>query len=300
MLSVTILGNNSAVPAFNRHPTSQVVTTSSAMYLIDCGEGTQMQMQFYKIKRSRINHIFISHLHGDHYFGLIGLLTSYGLMGRTEDLYVYCPGNLQQIIQLHLDAGKVVLPYQLHIIEIKENCILLENTKIKVTCFAVNHRIACYGFRFDEVKNPRSINAEKCKKYEIPAAYYTKLQKGEDYEKRNGDIINNELVTVANTASKSYAYCADTKYDETIIPHIKNADLIYHETTYLAALNDKAAERYHCTTIQAATIAVKANVGKLIIGHFSSKYSDLEPFLAETKTVFENTELAIEGSEFEV
>jgi ribonuclease Z len=300
MFKVTILGNNSAVPAHDRHPTSQVVNVNDALYLIDCGEGTQMQMQLYKIKRARINHIFISHLHGDHYFGLIGLLTSYGLMGRTEPLQVYSPTGLQQIVQLQLDVANVVLPYELSFIELTQSGVILQTNKIKVTCFATNHRITCYGFRFDEVKNPRSINPDICKEYEIPAAYYTKLQQGEDYEKRNGLTIKNEWVTTATTGIKSYAYCADTKYDESIIPFIQDVHLLYHETTYLDALQDKAIERYHSTSKQAATIAVKANAKQLIIGHFSSKYKDLNEFEIEAKSVFENTNLALEGMVFEV
>jgi ribonuclease Z len=300
MFNVTILGNNSAVPAFDRHPTSQVLTTNNELFLIDCGEGTQMQMQLYKIKRSRINHIFISHLHGDHYFGLIGLITSYGLMGRINDLYLYSPPGLQVIVQMQLDVANVVLPYALHFVTITSNTILLQNNKIKVSCFATNHRIACYGFRFDEVKSPRSIDAPKCLQHEIPAAYYTKLQQGENYEKRDGTIVLNEAVTVANTAAKSYAYCADTKYDETILPFIQNVDLLYHETTYLDALQDKATERYHTTTKQAAAIAIQANAKQLLIGHFSSKYSVLDDFATETQSIFANTVLAIEGGVFEV
>ncbi len=300
MFTVTILGNNSAVPAYERHPTSQVLSTDSNLYLIDCGEGTQMQLKKYAIKKSRINYIFISHLHGDHYFGLIGLITSFGLIGRTNDLYIYGTKQLEAIMQIQLNVAKIVLPYKLHFIEINKSGIILENNKIKVTAFATNHRIECYGFKFEEIKNPRKINLEKCKEYEIPSAYYTQLQLGYDYEQKNGNIIKNELVTEANIFGKTYAFSADTKYDENIIPFIKNADLLYHETTYLMDVSEKAIDRFHSTTIQAATIAKKATVKKLLIGHFSSKYKDLAPFLMETKSVFENTELASEGTIFEV
>jgi ribonuclease Z len=300
MLGVTILGNNSAVPAHNRHPTAQVVNLQNELFIVDCGEGTQIQLIQYKIRRSKISHIFISHLHGDHYFGLIGLITSFGLLGRTQDLTVYAPGNLKEIIELQLNAGAVILPYKLNFVQIKEACVLLHTTKIKVTCFPTNHRIVCYGFRFDEIKNLRSIAIEQCIANDIPASFYTNLQIGEDYVKKDGTVIKNDLVTTANTPSKSYAYCADTKYDENIIPYIENVQLMYHETTYLDNLILKAEERYHSTSKQAATIALKANVQNLIIGHFSSKYETLDAFEEEAKTIFLNTAIAKEGVSFYV
>jgi len=295
LLSVTILGNNSAIPAHGRNPTSQVLQTQDESYLIDCGEGTQQQLAKYKIKRGRINHIFISHLHGDHYFGLIGLLTSMGLLGRTADLHLHAPALLEDIINLQLKAADTVLPYKIHFHALGDECQIANDKKITVECIKVNHRIDCWGFIFREKKNPRSIDAERVKAYEIPAAYYDALQKGADYTNKKGTIIPNEELTVANTAPKSYAYCADTVYDETIINKVKDVDLLYHEATYLKALAEKAAERFHSTTEQAATIAKKANAKKLIIGHFSSKYEVLDDFLTEAQEVFPATELALEG-----
>jgi ribonuclease Z len=298
MFGVTILGNNSAVPAYDRHPTSQIVTVGSQLYMVDCGEGTQIQLMNYKIRRSKISHILISHLHGDHYFGLIGLLTSFGLLSRTQDLHVYSPGNLKEIIELQLKAGDVNLPYNLQIHSINEEGLLFQNDKIKVSCFKTNHRVTCYGFRFDEVKNPRKLDIEKVKQYEIPASYYSKLQEGLDYETKDGLLIQNEMVTIPNEAIKSYAFCADTKYDETILPHIQGVNLMYHETTYLHNLELKATERFHSTSKQAATMALKANAQQLIIGHFSSKYEQLEEFQSEAQTVFPQTEIAKEGVTF--
>jgi ribonuclease Z len=298
MFGVTILGNNSAVPAYDRHPTSQVVTVGNQLYMVDCGEGTQIQLMKYKIRRSKISHILISHLHGDHYFGLIGLLTSFGLLGRTQDLQVYSPGHLKEIIELQLKAGDVQLPYNLQIHTINQEGILFQNDKIKVSCFKTNHRVVCYGFRFDEVKNPCKLDIEKAKQYEIPASYYGKLQEGLDYETKDGVVIKNEMVTIPNEAIKSYAFCADTKYDETILPHIQGVNLMYHETTYLHNLEVKATERFHSTSKQAATMALKANAQQLIIGHFSSKYEKLEEFQNEAQTVFSQTEIAKEGVTF--
>jgi ribonuclease Z len=293
---VTILGSNSAVPAFNRHPTSQVLELGGELILIDCGEATQIQMQKFQIKRNRINHIFISHLHGDHYFGLIGLITSYGLMGRTTDLHIYSPNGLAQLIQLHLQLGGVVLPYALHFIVIEQEGLIFENNKIKVHCFPTIHRIACFAFKFEEKRNPRKIDVAQCIANDIPAAYYRYLQLGNDYETKQGKIIKNETVTIAADAPKTYAYGADTIYNEAMIPFVSNVDLLYHETTFLKDLAERAAARYHSTTVEAATIALKANVKKLVIGHFSSKYKDLAQFKLEAAAVFENVELAIEGT----
>ena len=295
MLALTILGNNSAVPAFGRNPTSQVLQTQDEKFLIDCGEGTQSQLSLYKIRRSKINHIFISHLHGDHYFGLIGLLSSMGLMGRTADMYLYAPAPLQQIIQLQLKAADSTLPYPLHFKILEEEGIIFDGNKITVECFKTYHRIACWGFIFREKKNPRSIDPLKVTSYEIPAAYYESLQKGADYITKKGTIIPNEELTVAAITAKSYAYCADTVYDERIAEKVKSVDLLYHETTYLKDLQERAKARFHSTTVQAATVALKAEAKKLLIGHFSSKYEDLDIFLKETSEVFPNTELALQG-----
>jgi ribonuclease Z len=300
LLALTILGNNSAIPAHGRNPTAQVLQTTEENYLIDCGEGTQNQLSRYKIKKSKINNIFISHLHGDHYFGLIGLLTSMGLTGRTNDLHVYAPAALEQIIQLHLDAANTQLPYPLHFHILSEEKEIANDKKITVNAFRVNHRIDCFGFLFREKKNPRSILPEKVRAFEIPEAFYGQLQLGKDYTTKKGTVIPNDEVTEAAPAAKSYAYCADTIYDETLAAKIKDCDLIYHETTYLKDLEERAAARYHCTTTQAGKIALLSNAKKLLIGHFSSKYDELDSFLSETKEIFENTELALEGVSFKI
>ncbi len=296
MFSLTILGCNSAIPAFGRNPTCQVLQLQDENFLIDCGEGAQTQMQRYKIKRSKLNHIFVSHLHGDHYFGLIGLITSMGLTGRTTDLFIYSPPGLKAIIELQLHVADTILPYKVHFTEITSNGILFDAKKIVVECFSVKHRIACFGFLFTQKKNPRKINADKLKGFDIPASYYDKLQQGYDYETKSGEIIKNELVTDEASKPKKYAYSADTIFDPTIAEKVKHVDLLYHETTYLKDSQTKAGERFHSTTIQAATIAKLAEVKKLVIGHFSSKYEFLDEFEKEAKEVFENTELAIEGT----
>ena len=300
MFGVTILGNNSALPAFDRHPTAQVITLGEHLFLIDCGEGTQMQIARYKIKRSRINHIFISHLHGDHYFGLIGLITSMGLLGRETDLHLFAPKGLDEIIAMQLKVAATTLPFKLHFHPLEKEGIIVEHHKFQVECFATQHRIPCWGFIVREKKVARKIDKEKTVQYEIPTAYYESLKLGRDYETKDGRIIKNEWGTIPNTAAKSYAFCADTIFDETLVNVVKNVDLLYHETTYLKDLHERATLRFHSTTHQAATIALKANVHKLLIGHFSSKYDVLDEFLNEAKEVFGNTDLAIEGITFKV
>jgi ribonuclease Z len=300
MLSVTILGNNSAVPAFDRHPTSQVVTLDGNNYLVDCGEGTQIQMIKYKIRRGKISHIFISHLHGDHYFGLVGLINSFGLLSHQQDLHVYGPSPLQEIVELQLKVAKTVLPFNLYFHTITREGLLVDDSKIEIRCFPTNHRIECYGFSFREKKKPRKIDIERVREAGIPASFYKKLEEGVDYTTKEDMLIKNDTVTVEAPKGKSYVFCADTKYDEALLPHINEADIIYHESTYLDNLRERAIERFHSTSKQAAMMARKGNVKKLLLGHFSSKYAELDEFETEAREVFENSEVAMEGVTYQV
>jgi ribonuclease Z len=300
MFGVTILGNNSALPAYDRHPTAQVVTLDQFQFLVDCGEGTQMQLARYKIRRSRINHIFISHMHGDHYFGLPGLITSMGLLGRETDLHLYAPPFIKSIIDLMLQAADTQLGYTLHFHPLETEGILAEDAKFSVECFRVFHRIECWGFIFREKKKPRKINKESISSLKLNAGYFERLKMGEDITAENGKIVLNEEVTVPNTPAKSYAYCADTIYNLSVAEKVKNVTLLYHETTYLKALEERAFLRFHSTTVQAADIAIQANAKSLLIGHFSSKYEELEPFLEEAREIFPATDLAIEGVTYRI
>lgn len=296
MLAVTILGNNSAIPAFGRHPTAQIITTQDDLLLFDCGEGTQIQILNYRIRRSRINHIFISHLHGDHYFGLIGLLNSMALLGRIQPLHVYGPAPLIDILNLQFSVAKTVLPYDFTFHPIIEKGILLESKSYTVECFSTKHRIQCWGFLIKEKKNPRKVNLEEVKKYDVPKSFYHDLQLGHDFKTTDGGTVKNDLLTIPQTKkSRSYAFCADSAYDEDLVEIVSNVDLMYHETTYPHAFAEKATERFHSTTKQAASIAEKAAVKKLLIGHFSAKFETLEIFETEAREVFPNTELATEG-----
>jgi len=295
LIAVTILGNNSAVPAHNRHPTSQVLQTADHLMLIDCGEGTQMQMRLYKIRRSRIDHIFISHLHGDHYFGLIGLLNSLALNNRTDDLHIYAPAKLQSIIKIQMDAASANLPYTLYFHNLEKEEIIFEDKKLSVECFQVKHRIECWGFIFREKKNPRKINMVQVKKYKVPNSFFENLHQGEDFVNEKNELIINKLLTIPVEPPKSYAYCADTAYFESICEKIKGVDMVYHETTYLSDLEEKAISRFHSTSKQAATVAKNAGAKKLLMGHFSSIYDSLDKFKEEAREIFENSEIAEEG-----
>ena len=295
MFGVTILGNNSALPAYDRHPTAQIVTLNDQLFLIDCGEGTQMQLTRYRIKRSKISHIFISHLHGDHYFGLPGLLTSFSLMSREQDLHLHAPAPLQKILELQFATADTRFSYKLHFHPLGEPGRIVDDEKFTVDTFKMYHRIDCWGFVIREKKKPRKIDPERIAGKDIPAIFYERLKNGEDYITKTGERIANDTVTIPNTPPKSYAFCGDTIYNESICSAIQNVTLLYHEATFLQDQAERAASRFHTTTIQAANIAKLANAKRLLIGHFSSKYEALEPFLTETSAFFPETQLAIEG-----
>lgn len=295
MFGVTILGNNSALPAYDRHPTAQVVTLDQHQFLVDCGEGTQMQLARYKIRRSRINHIFISHLHGDHYFGLPGLITSMGLLGRDSDLHLFAPAPLEKIIQLLLEAADTQFNYRLHFHPLTEEGLLVDEEKYSVETFKVFHRIECWGFIFREKRKPRKINKEAIAGYNLTPDDFEKLKLGENVANPDGGEIRNDSVTIANLPARSYAFCADTVYNPKIAEKVRDASIVYHEATYLKELHERALNRFHSTTVQAAEIAIRAGAKKLLIGHFSSKYDQLDQFLEEAREIFPNTDLAIEG-----
>ena len=300
MLGVTILGNNSALPAYERHPTSQVVTLDDQLFLVDCGEGTQMQLAKYKIRWGRINYIFISHLHGDHYFGLPGFVHSMGLLNREHDLHLFAPEQLKNILDLQLTAGHTTLPYHLHFHPLQEEGVLVKTDKFQVTSFTTKHRVPCWGFKFEQVKAPRKVNPERAISHGVPSSFFDNLKLGNDYTNKSGELVKNEWVTDPAVKPKSYAYSADTVYDEELVEKIRKVDMLYHETTYLKDLEARALSRFHATTVQAAAIAKMANVGRLLIGHFSSKYERLDIFEQEAREVFRNTDIAVEGVTYNV
>lgn len=299
---VTILGSNSATPLYGRHHTAQVLNCNDVLSLIDCGEGTQLQLQRYNFKANRIKYIFISHLHGDHYLGLVGLISSMHLNGRKEDLYIFGPPGLKEIIDLQLHYSETQLRYNLlfHATKADEAKQLLADSNFEVTSFPISHRIPCTGYIFKEKQRLPRINKELIEGLDIPIAYYPLIKKGIDYTDPSGNVYKANELTIPAAIPKSYAFCSDTIYTESYWPYIRNVSLLYHEATFLHEMVDRAAETFHTTALQAAEIAKGVNAKRLLIGHFSARYKDLQPLLDESKTLFPNTELAIEGQTFEI
>lgn len=300
MLTLHILGSNSALAAYGRNPTAQVLQTDEGYYLIDCGEGTQNQLTRYNLKWNKISHVFISHLHGDHYFGLIGLLTSMSLLGRTAHLHVFGPARLKEIIDLQFEVSGTILPYALYFHALGNDGEIANSEKMSVSCFRVSHRIDCWGFLFREKKPFRKVNAEAVKSYGVPQDFLRNVQQGEDYVTAKGTIIPNSELTLGSVSPGSYAYSADTVYTTLYLDKIRGVDLLYHEATYLKDNAHKALARFHCTAEQAAQTAKDAGVKKLLLGHFSSRYAELDAFLEEAREVFENTALAVEGQSYQI
>jgi len=295
---VTILGSSSATPVFNRNPSAQLLNCNEKYYLIDCGEGTQLQLAKYNLKAARIDHIFISHLHGDHYFGLIGLLSSLHLNGRIKPMQIFGPKPLLEILEIQFKYSDTTLRYPIEFfpIEANESQQIFENGDLIVKTIILNHRIPTTGFIFEQKKRQRKLIKEKTD--DIPMAYYTALKKGMDVELPDGTIIRSEDYTTPADSPRSYAYCSDTMYDERYFSIIKNCNTLYHEATFMHELLDRANETHHTTALQAGEIAKINGIDKLLIGHFSSRYKTLQMLLEEAQSVFENTELAVEGKTF--
>ncbi|MEI6749931.1 MAG: ribonuclease Z [Bacteroidales bacterium] len=302
IFSVTILGSSSASPTSERNPTSQLINHREQFFLIDCGEGTQVQLRRNHIRFNRIEHIFISHLHGDHFFGLIGLISTMHLLGRKKELHIYSPPELEEIIQLQLRVSNTTLIYSLifHSTQAENPEKIMENEHLEVITLPLNHRVQTTGFIFREKLDLRRIDTDAVKKHKIPYGNFEALKSGNDYTTLEGKLIRNKKLTTDPPSIRSYVYCSDTAYCEHVIPFIQGADLLYHETTFMADKSAAAAEKFHSTTLEAGTIAKKARVKKLIIGHFSARYDELQPLLDETKTIFHETNLAEEGMTFEV
>ncbi|MEQ8925952.1 MAG: ribonuclease Z [Fulvivirga sp.] len=297
-----ILGCNSATPAYGRHHTAQLLHAGKHYFLIDCGEGTQERLTQYKAHTWKINHIFISHLHGDHYLGLMGLLFTMHLLKRTQDLHIYGQRGLDEIILAQLRYSDSKLNYTLVFHELNPNNkeLIFEDGQIRVNSFPLKHRIPCCGFLFSEKQKPFRINKEKLTD-DFPLQAIAALKQGKEYiDEKTGKKYSVNEYTLPPRKSRSYAYCSDTKYDEQLIPFIKNADLLYHEATFLADKEKWAHLTYHSTTHEAAKIAKAANVGKLLIGHYSARYKDVTPFVEEAREVFENSLLSEEGQLIEV
>ena len=301
-MKVTILGCYAATPRSFTNPTSQVLEIKNHLFLIDCGEGTQVQLRRNRVKFSKIQHIFISHLHGDHFYGLVGLISTFRLLNREKELHVYGPKGIKEIITLQLKLANSWTNYPLifHELTSKEPQLLYEDTKVSVSTIPLKHRIYTNGFLFQEKPGERKLLINEAVKYNIDVSLYKSLKKGKDVVSEDGKLIANHLVTADPPAPKSYAYCSDTVFDLEIVPLIKHASALYHESTFLEKELDLAFPTKHSTARQAATIAKEAEVKKLILGHYSTRYDNIELFKEEAETVFSNCVLADDGVEISV
>lgn len=302
-LELLILGSNAAAFAHRRHHTAQLLTIQDHHFLIDCGEGTQLLLKKYQVKLSRIDHIFISHLHGDHYFGLIGLLSTMHLFGRKKDLLLVGPPGLAEIIGLQLRYSETSLGFNIDFREFKPHTseVIYANDKYEVITIPMDHRVPCSGYLFREKPRKRRINRKLLPELQLTKLEILKLKDGEDILHEDGTIkYENKLITLDAPPSSSYAYCSDTRYKPELLDLVQGVDLMYHEATFADDMKDRAEATYHTTARQAAQFAKDAGVGKLLLGHFSARYRELDPIINEAKEVFEHAELAIEGTKFTV
>jgi ribonuclease Z len=295
--SVTILGSSSALPTSDRHLTAHLLNVDERFFLIDCGEGTQLQLKKYKAKFSRLDHIFITHLHGDHVFGLPGLISTLNLLGRKNDLHIYAHQHLEKIFHQFLSNFYTTLNFTIvyHPLNLISQNLIYEDNKIEVLSFPLKHRIPTCGFIFREKQHVRNILKEMIEYYHIPIREIANIKRGDDFVTEEGMVIPNSRLTHDPEPSKSYAFCSDTAYYEDIIPSIKGVDLLYHEATFSEADRDRAMETFHSTASDAAKIAQLAEAKKLIIGHFSARYKDVSLLGDEAKKIFEPTETAEDG-----
>lgn len=293
---IHILGCGSALPTMMHSPTSQVLNIREKLFMIDCGEGTQLQFRKAKLGFSKLNRIFISHLHGDHCFGLIGLISTLGLLGRTGDLYIHATSELEKLLAPQLAFFCTELSYKVIFVffDHTKNEVIYEDRSVKVSTIPLKHRVPCAGFLFEETENELHIDSEALKFYNVPIKNRAELKKGKDFVTQDGELIPNNRLTKPAKPSRKYAYCSDTAYSEKIIPIIEGVDLLYHETTFLEEDKARATATMHATAKQAATVALKANAKKLMIGHYSSRYTNDSEFLTEANSVFQNTILANE------
>ncbi len=300
--NLTILGCSSATPTSERNPTAQLLGHGEKLFLIDCGEGTQVSLRRMHIHFQRIRHIFISHLHGDHFYGLIGLISSMHLLGRTKSLHIYGPPMLKEILDMQLLASQTTLlyPLEFHPTQAEKPEMIFEDQNISISSFPMLHRIPTTGFLFQEKPYERKIRKDVIELLKIPVHLIPKLRSGEDYMAPDGTVHPNNIITIDPPSPRSYAFCSDTAYFEDIIPIVKGASLLYHETTFMNDRAANAADKFHSTTGQAATIAVRAGVEKLLIGHYSARYDNLLPLLDEAREVFPKAELAVDGCVFEI
>ena len=299
---LTILGSSSVTPIHGRNPSAQLLNINEKIYLIDCGEGTQQQLLRFGLKAAKINTIFISHLHGDHYLGLMGLLSSMHLVGRTKALTLFGPPELDELLQLHFKYSATLLRFPLIFKSTHSNspAVILENSDVVVETIILNHRIHCTGFKFTTKPTLPTLREDKVIALDIPVAHRDLIKKGFPYTDASGKIYPADSLTLPPPPIKSFAYCSDTLCDGSYASQLEGLDLLYHESTFLHDMLDRANETFHTTALQAATLAKKVGVRRLLIGHFSARYKELTPLLEEAQSVFKATQLAIEGETFSI
>ena len=296
----TILGSSSAIPTSERYPTAQVLNILGRLFLIDCGEGTQIQIRRKKIGFGQIKNVFISHLHGDHYYGLIGLISTFNLLGIKNDLHIYAPSELKEIIQPQLDFLRGDLQFRVifHPLNFKKPQLIYEDNKTEVISFPLKHSISCCGFLFREKPREANIKKEAIDQFRISVEQIRQIKKGADFVASSGEVIPNKRLTIPASPPLAYAFCSDTAFFPPIIETIKGVSLLYHEATFTEAMRDRAHKTYHSTALEAGRIAQMANADRLIIGHFSSRYKEIEPFVQEARAIFPNTEAVVDGSTY--
>jgi len=299
-LEVLILGSGSALPTISANQTAQVVSCGNQLFLVDCGEGTQVQLRKNKVKIQNINHVFISHLHGDHFFGLVGLLSTMHLLGRRSEIYIHGPKGLDEIVEIQFRNAGSHLSFKMVFYTVeKEGQVLFEDSKITVTSLPLKHRIPCFGFHFQEKKGLRKLDGQKLLEHNIPVYARKGIAEGEDFRSEEGVVVKNSELTMDPPKPKAYAFCSDTAYYEKLIPFILEVDLLYHEATFLESERERAKKTFHSTAKDAATIALKVNAKQLLMGHFSNRYKNKDGFLQEARMIFKSTHVAVEGKSFE-
>lgn len=299
--SVQVLGTSSAIDAFGRHQSSQIFRTDEHVFLIDCGEGTQARLKKYKVNTNKIQAIFISHLHGDHFLGLVGLLSTMSLLGRKKALNLYAPPGLKEIIRVQFLHSGTVLNYSVNFQETQavEEQLIFESASLRVTTIPLTHGVPCTGFLFKEKTKPFRINPATLPP-NLSRDQILELKKGKNVSLKSGELLKADNLTFPPKRSRSYAYCSDTLIRPSICDSIRNTDLLYHETTFLDKHENKATNTNHTTCRQASVLALEADVKHLLMGHFSARYESLEEFNLEAQATFKNSEVAIEGRTYSI
>ena len=299
---IHILGCGSALPTLQHYASSQVVEIRNKLLMVDCGEGTQIALRRSHIRFTKISAVFITHLHGDHFFGLIGMISTFGMLGRTAPLHVYAPSALQPVLEEQIEKFCFGLEYQVvfHTVKVNGKTVVYQDDSIQVEAFPLNHRVECYGYLFSEKPTLPHINREMIDFYKIPVSQINNIKNGYDWQLPDGEVVANSRLVIKPEPPRSYAYCSDTKYMPSLSGLIQNVNLLYHESTYASEDILRAEKYYHSTAAQAAQTASDAHAGQLLLGHYSARYDDENKLLEEARTIFPDTILSSEGMVIDV